>query len=365
MRNRIKEICMASMFVLIIVGFGIAFLLSPDKEISTSERRKLSTFPDISLASIQNGEWFEKFEDYSLDQFPLRDNFRTIKAAVEYGIFIKADNNDIYISNGYVCKMDYPLDEDAIVEACEKLNDIYDTLFEGADAYYSIIPDKNYFLADESGHLSYDYDVLFSLMDSNLDSQMKYVDIASELEIGQYYKTDLHWQQQSIIPVADHLLSEMKMASPERDYTFTTLSPFYGAYFGQAALPISPDELIYLSNSVLNNCTVYNPLKNTYSTIYETSSFSGVDPYDVFLSGAESILVIDPNNPQGDELYIFRDSFTSALSPLLIESCSKIVLIDPRYIAPENVAKYIELSENSKVLFMFSTTILNKGYLFK
>ena len=169
MRNRIKEICMASMFVLIIVGFGIAFLLSPDKEISTSERRKLSTFPDISLASIQNGEWFEKFEDYSLDQFPLRDNFRTIKAAVEYGIFIKADNNDIYISNGYVCKMDYPLDEDAIVEACEKLNDIYDTLFEGADAYYSIIPDKNYFLADESGHLSYDYDVLFSLMDSNLD----------------------------------------------------------------------------------------------------------------------------------------------------------------------------------------------------
>lgn len=74
MRNRIKEICMASMFVLIIVGFGIAFLLSPDKEISTSERRKLSTFPDISLASIQNGEWFEKFEDYSLDQFPLRDN---------------------------------------------------------------------------------------------------------------------------------------------------------------------------------------------------------------------------------------------------------------------------------------------------
>ena len=31
MRNRIKEICMASMFVLIIVGFGIAFLLSPDK----------------------------------------------------------------------------------------------------------------------------------------------------------------------------------------------------------------------------------------------------------------------------------------------------------------------------------------------
>ena len=158
----------------------------------------------------------------------------------------------------------------------------------------------------------------------------------------------------------------MKMASPERDYTFTTLSPFYGAYFGQAALPISPDELIYLSNSVLNNCTVYNPLKNTYSTIYETSSFSGVDPYDVFLSGAESILVIEnPNNPQGDELYIFRDSFTSALSPLLIESCSKIVLIDPRYIAPENVAKYIELSENSKVLFMFSTTILNKGYLFK
>lgn len=366
MKEKVKSICMAVGFLLVIIGLGLAFLIIPDKEISVSERRKLIGFPEASLKTVSSGEWFGEFDKYMLDQFPLRDELRMIKAISEYGLFAKADNNGIYISEGYVCKTDYPLDEDAVTEGCEKLNQLYNDYFGGATAYYSIIPDKNYFLAEKSGHLCVDYDKLFSAVDECLDNKFKYIDIISCLNIDNYYKTDLHWKQQDIIPVADRILAEMKMSIPKRSYSQMTLTPFYGAYFGQAALPISPDELTYLDNESLEKCTVYNPLKNTYSTIYETEAFGGIDSYDIFLSGAESLLIIDnPDNPEGDELYIIRDSFSSALTPLIIESCSKIVLIDPRYIATENIMKYLNPAENAKVLFIFSTSILNKGYLFK
>lgn len=366
MKEKVKSICMVIGFLLILIGFGLAFIIVPDKAISVSERRKLTEFPEVSLKTVQNGEWFDDFDKYMLDQFPLRDELRTVKAISEYGVFAKADNNGIYISDGYVCKVDYPLDTDAVVEGCEKMNQLYQAVFNEAEAYYSIIPDKNYFLAESSGHLCVDYNELFSVVDESIDSRIKYINITPCLDIEKYYKTDLHWKQQTIVPVADRILTEMELPIPSRSYSQATLTPFYGAYFGQAALPVSPDEITYLSNDTLERCTVYNPLKNTYSSVYEIESFGGIDSYNLFLSGAESLLIIDnPTNPDGDELYIIRDSFSSALAPLLIESCSKIVLIDPRYIGTENIVKYISPGENVKALFIFSTSILNKGYLFR
>lgn len=355
-----------ALFLITIFGFGIAYIICPDTEISISERRTLKQTPEISLQVITDGSFFDEFEEYLQDQFPLRESLRTVKAVSEYYIYMKADNNDIYLYNGFVCKQDYPLDAEAVEEAADKINEIYYSLFEGLPAYYSVIPDKNYFLAEESGHLCYDYTELFEIMKGGVNEEISYIDICPMLSIEQYYKTDLHWKQEQIIPVADHILDAMGEAAPQRQYEQYNLEPFYGSYFGQAALPIAADRLTYLTNDTLNSCIVYDPLKETYSSIYEVGEFGGIDSYDVFLSGAQSILIItNPNNTTGKELYIVRDSFSSCLTPLLIENYSKIVLIDPRYVAPNVVSKYISPGDNATVLFVFSTTILNKGYLFR
>ena len=54
--------------------------LLPARELSDAERRPLAQFPDISAETVLSGTFMEKFEDYSLDQFPLRDAFRTVKS---------------------------------------------------------------------------------------------------------------------------------------------------------------------------------------------------------------------------------------------------------------------------------------------
>ena len=59
-------------------------LLAPAQEISDAERRPLAQFPELSSQSVLNGSFMTRFEDYTLDQFPMRDSFRKMKALFHY-----------------------------------------------------------------------------------------------------------------------------------------------------------------------------------------------------------------------------------------------------------------------------------------
>ena len=78
MKNKIITI----IFLIYIFTFSILGIIMKDEIISTSERRKLSSFPKFSPDS----EYVTKLDKYVLDHFPLRDNFRSIKANFNYHI---------------------------------------------------------------------------------------------------------------------------------------------------------------------------------------------------------------------------------------------------------------------------------------
>ena len=85
------------------------------------------------------------------------------------------------------------------------------------------------------------------------------------------------------------------------------------------------------------------------------------DLYEVFLSGAQPLLTIEnPAGEAGRELVIFRDSYGSSLAPLLLQSYSKVTLVDIRYMSPDQVGDYVTF-QNQDVLFLYSTLILNSG----
>ena len=55
------------------------------------------------------------------------------------------------------------------------------------------------------------------------------------------------------------LSAAMGVALPDNRYTEWTLDrPYYGVYYGYAALPMEPDRLTYLTSGLLDACTVYN-----------------------------------------------------------------------------------------------------------
>ena len=137
--------------------------------------------------------------------------------------------------------------------------------------------------------------------------------------------------------------------------------PFYGVYFGQAALPMKPEDLYIMRSALLDGCTVTDPITGTTSQVYNLEKIASPDLYDVFLSGAQPLLTIEnPNGSADRELVIFRDSYGSSLTPLLLQDYSRVTMVDIRYMHPDQVESYVNF-EDQDVLFAYSTLILNNG----
>lgn len=362
-----KIIC----FLLAAVLFGLSgfAFLRPKDEYSSTERRLLSQLPAISAKTLLSGTFMSEFEEYTQDQFPLRESFRTLKALVNKYIYNKSENNDIYVQDGYYAATQYPLDEDSVQYAAKVFNAVYDRYFADGNfnVYYSLIPDKNFFLQEEARQLCIDYSRYTDIFAEQLN-RFSYIDIFSSLQIEDYYKTDTHWRQEKIADTADMLLSAMHIQPANEDfYEIKELSvPFYGVYYGQAALPAAAETIYYADNVLFENVTVYDHEHRKQIAVYDFEKAEGKDPYEFFLSGPLSLVTIENKNAATNrELYLFRDSFGSSIAPYFIDSYAKITLIDIRYLASSMLGNFVDFSDGSDVLFLYSTMVLNASNVLK
>lgn len=364
MAGKYKFVTLVMMAVFAIVSIGA--WIKPDDMYSVSERRALEQFPEVSLENILSGDFMSDFENYATDQFGFRDGLRKVKALFAAKVLGQKDQHDIYIVNGYASKMEYPLNESGVQRTIDRFQYIYDLYMKNAEVqiYYSIIPDKNYYLADENGYLSMDYEKLFMMLNEGMDYMTK-IDIAEKLSLEDYYKTDIHWRQENLLKVSGEILQAMGN-TVNAEYELKTLNlPFYGVYAGQSALPLEAETIYYYSNDILENCKVYDFENAKETTVYDMDKANGKDPYEMFLSGPISLMTIENPMAESDkELILFRDSFGSSIAPLLAESYNKITLVDIRYIHPDLLGKYIEFKDQD-VLFLYSTSVLNNGEIFK
>jgi len=365
--KKTKSIWIVTVFAVILFGFGIWHIVSPDEEISAAERRRLAQLPELSADTVFSAEYMEDLESYLLDQFPLRDMFRGIKSTISQKIFGMRDTNGLYEYNDAIYKIEYPTDEKQIAYVRDKFNEIYDTYLSGTAVkpYYAIIPDKNYYIREESGRPSLDYDRLAEIM-SGVE-HMKYIDLFSVLSIEDYYTTDTHWRQEKLQPVVNKLAEGMGVEEHLPDweaYTAHTLSSFKGVYLGQSAFDIPADELTYLE-SIGTQFAAVTSVETGAIPVYTTDRFTGTDGYDVYLGGAQALLTIEnPLAATDRELIVFRDSFGSSLAPLFIDTYQKITLVDLRYFSSKLLADYVEFDDQD-VLFLYSTSLLNSGRLLK
>lgn len=340
-----------------------AWTKTPDTY-SDSERRALAAFPKPDEKTLKDGSFMTAFETYTLDQFPMRDTLRTVKAVTNLKVFLQKDNNDIYRVNEYVSKLEYPMQENMLAYAAEKFAAIYDRYLADTDCklYFALIPDKNYFLAEENGYLAMDYDAFYQMMQEKT-SYMEFIDLRPWLRIEDYYHTDTHWKQPSIQSAAQNLSERMGNTLTWTYDEVMAAQAFYGVYAGQSALPLKPDTLSYLTNDKLEACRVisYATGKPAETKMYKLEEINGKDPYEMFLDGAEPLLEIyNPYAETDKELIVFRDSFGSSLVPLLVESYSKVTLADIRYMNSSTLGSFVSFDDQD-VLFLYSTLVINSS----
>ena len=354
--------------VLLWILLTVSAWILPDKDISAAERRPLAQRPEISAQSITGGKFMKDFESWSLDQFPLRDSFRTVKSVFHTYVLGQKDNNGIYISGGYAAKQEYPLNEASVEHALDRFDKIYVNYLEphGSKVWMALVPDKGFYLAEESGHLALDY----AAMDAILREGMpwaEHIDLTATLELEDYYRTDTHWRQEALPDTAQKLCETMGVTAfrPEELTAVPLERPFYGVYYGQAALPMKAETMYILENDILSACTVFDHETGKTGSIYDMAAMENRDQYDVFLSGAKSLLTVEnPNASTDRELIVFRDSFGSSIVPLLVKDYKTVTLVDIRYVQQGMLGRFLDF-HGQDVLFLYSTLVLNNSATIK
>lgn len=353
-------------FLLVLLGFFMASVILKDETLSVSERRTLARFPDLSTQNVFSGSFMKELEEYLLDQFPARDTFRKLKAHIAFDLLRKKENNGIYLVGDGVYKQEYPLNEEQVALGAQKLNSLYNSYLSGMNVYYGVIPDKNFFVTEEKGYLAMDYQKMCAILAQELNENIQPIELFDCLTLEDYYRTDPHWRQDKLDRVVARISESLKVDLPPLEsYTLSTFAPFYGAYYGQSALNLPPDQIHYLENETTTKATLYNLEKNSMSPLYTLEEYNGMDAYDMFLSGAAAFIVLEnKKETPRRELVIFRDSFTSSLAPLLLEGYSKITLIDLRYMSSELLPQLITF-EDQDILFLYSSLVFNHSSMLR
>lgn len=344
--------------------FAVCHWLLPDLDVSTSERRKLQQTPAVSWETVQSGEYMEDLETYLLDHFPLREQFRALKASVALHLLGRQENNDLYYWQGGIYKQEYPLREKELDYGAKKLNSLYEKYLQGMNVYYAVIPDKSHYVAQDAGQLQVDLSQLRQQLREGITPEIQEIELVDCLTAEDYYLTDPHWRQEKLDRVLDRLADTLDIQlSPISAYETTADETFYGAYAGQVALPVDAEALVYLQNDVTQAATVETLENGEVTGLYPAPE--SMDGYDRYLGGAAALQVLtNPNGPQDRELVIFRDSFGSSLAPLLLEAYGRITLIDLRYISSDMLTQWVSF-ENQDVLFLYSTLVWNHSTMLR
>jgi len=360
-KENIKHLAVVLSVAVILGGLSLTAFFKPSEEYSLSERRKLQQFPEITMESLSSTKFMSEFESYSLDQFPFREQFRALKAVVGSKLLGQKDNNGLYLAGDHLSKMEYPLSESSVTSAADKLTSFKETYLDpaGCKSYFAVIPDKNYFLAEENGFLAMDYEKLLSIYKEGM-AGMEYIHIWDKLSLDSYYRTDTHWKQQDLLPVANAIANGMGFTL-SAEYEEKAAGKFQGVYFGQYPLSVEEDDISYLTNESLENATAFHFETGETRPVYDLEKAAEKDGYDLFLSGASALITVEnPNAATDKELLLFRDSFGSSIAPLLMEQYAKVTLIDLRYITSDYLPQMLEFN-GQDVLFLYSTLILNNS----
>ena len=347
-------------FLVFIGGFFLANLIVPDRTFSEQENRQLQTLPEFSFERLFNKTFTTQFEDYTSDQFVLRDEWITLKAASELALG-KMENNDMFLCGGDTMIETYTAPDDSKLESnIEALN----ALVENTDAevYFALIPGKSDIWSGmlpknaprDSEKEAIDY--CYSLSNANN------IDIYSALEEHSdeyiYYRTDHHWTTLGAYYGFSAIAGAMGLDCPPiEDYTGreTISEEFYGTSWSSSGFSwVEPDSMeIFVTEPDGLKITNYPQGSPVEGQLYDWSRLEIKDKYTFFYGGNTPLLEIETGVEDAPSLLIIRDSYMDSLSPFLLSSYSKINILDLRYYRA-SLSSYIEENGFDEVLVCYS-----------
>ena len=350
----------AIVFLAFIFAFFILNTALPDREFSEQENRSLQQRPAFSFDELFSGQYTKDFEAYTTDQFTLRDEWITLKAASELALG-KRQNNGMFLCDGGTIIEPYEAPEDGKLEAnMEALNKLVANT--DAEVYFALIPGKSDIWAHmlpqnaprDSEKAAIDY--CYSLSDAvNVDIYGKLEEHSSEYI---YYRTDHHWTTLGAYYGFSALAESMGLDCPDiSEYggRETVSEEFYGTSWSSSGFSwVEPDSMeIFVTEPEGLEITNYPQGSPVEGQLYDWSRLEVKDKYSFFYGGNTPLLEIETGVEGAPSLLILRDSYMDSLSPFLLEGYSRIHILDLRYYRA-SLSDYIDQNGFDDVLVCYS-----------
>ncbi len=359
MPDRAKSIIQTVVFSVMLIVLGIAALVRTPDTYSVEERRRLMQAPELSADSVMSGELFEDTEEYLKDQFPLRRGFITA-AGMARLVLGQRDSHGVYVYDG----MAVPIGTAGRAEAerlAAKLNAVTDMWFSDSPVYIAIAPDKACFFSAIVP--APDYEVI---CDTLMTQTGGTVIPLTTLDSDDYYNTDHHWRQECLIPTAELILDEMGREYAPFDMQEQEVGGFIGVY-GSVPLPLKDDTIVCLTDDVTDSAIVRRAIEGERgfeaAQLYYPENINSKEPYDVYLGGACTVITVyNPLYTADDRtLYLFGDSYSLSIAPLLLHGYSQVVIIDIRYTRTSTLAEFTDIREDGDVLYLYGMQTLDSA----
>lgn len=347
--KRLSELLTVAVFLLLVFGFSIGFLLVPDREFSEQENRSLRTFPEFTLEKLASGRFADEINDYFADQFPLRDPLVGIKGVAEIALG-KGENNGILLGkDGYLAKRRFDVllhgggeltdmdafDEAHVRDAAEAIRRVGESM----EIPFSVFLTGR--TVDVVGaKLSYPSsysDALLALLDGELGTLEGYISsiplYREKTAAGEevYFRTDHHWTTLGAYYAYAEILRSYGMEEeiiPMEDFERKTVSDsFYGSSWSAGGMKfVRPDslEIWYYGDEESYAVTADG---RELDGLYSYRFLEEKDHYSVFLDGTHDVVTVTSRTEEDrPTLVLFKDSFANSVAPFLARHFDLVLL---------------------------------------
>lgn len=352
-------------FVMLLICLLILCIITPDKEISYNENRKLNQMPKLEALSIATGDYMKKFEKYVSDNIVARDEWVKIKNIIDLTSG-KKDNGKVYFGkDGYL----FPIDN--IDEKQLQKNFTYVKKFIGN-------------VKAESENINISVLVAPTSKEILKEKMPKYVPISNQWKVlnkaeqyfGKilvnpssilrdhkdeyiYYKTDHHWTTLGAY-YAYEMWAEQNGLEPlnKDDFNIKVISDdFYGTTYSKAVgVSKEADYIEKFSNATIDSMRMQiDTLKvvRNLDSIYDEKYLQTKDKYSYFLSGNNPLTIIEGSAKNSQNILVVKDSYANCFVPFLTTHFEKVYVVDLRYYK-ESLLQLIKEKNISDVMFLYN-----------
>lgn len=338
MKNKLPLI-LGLTFIIYIFGFLALQVVTQDQTFSELENRNLATKPEFTLEKLFAGTFTKDYETFISDQFPLRNQFISVKSNTEH-LLQKKENNGVYIGADHYFLQNFTKPD---MDLATKNADYISTLAEDFNVYVALSPTATKILEDKLPSFATPYDEGLFITDfyNELSDKVHKVPLLSTLQSHSsepiYYKTDHHWTTLGAYYgyVAFCETAGLTPLALE-DFNIETVSEeFYGSLFSKGNFTFAePDALqIFYPKNEESLKVTYEATGEVKDTLYAYNYLDTKDKYSVFLDNNHPLIRIQTGVKNGRKIIVVKDSYANCFVPFLTAHYEEIQVVDLRLLS--------------------------------